>query len=106
MSDDKTIPTPAPGAAPANAPTDGEARTPDRVLEEITGAGEEVTGYEAQAFLARRAYLRETSDADLLAALRRAVPASKGNTRRLASLGPLLRDLEARNAEARRELDK
>ncbi len=35
-------------------------------------------------------------DADLLAALRRAVPASKGNTRRLASLGPLLQDLEAR----------
>ena len=35
-------------------------------------------------------------DADLLAALRRAVPATRGNTRRLASLGPLLRDLEAR----------
>ena len=35
-------------------------------------------------------------DADLLAALRRAVPASKGNTRRLATLGPLLTDLEAR----------
>ncbi|OIN79018.1 fatty acyl-AMP ligase [Mycobacterium malmoense] len=35
-------------------------------------------------------------DADLLAALRRAVPAAKGNTRRLATLGPLLRDLEAR----------
>ncbi|WP_343602032.1 fatty acyl-AMP ligase [Mycobacterium sp.] len=35
-------------------------------------------------------------DADLLAALRRAVPATKGNTRRLASLGPLLRDIEAR----------
>jgi fatty-acyl-CoA synthase len=35
-------------------------------------------------------------DADLLAALRRAVPATKGNTRRLASLGPLLNDLEAR----------
>ena len=35
-------------------------------------------------------------DADLLAALRRAVPASKGNTRRLASLGPLLQDLEIR----------
>ena len=33
-------------------------------------------------------------DADLLAALRRAVPSSKGNTRRLASLGPLLQDLE------------
>jgi fatty-acyl-CoA synthase len=35
-------------------------------------------------------------DADLLAALRRAVPAAKGNTRRLASLGPLLDDIEAR----------
>ncbi|MDT5133427.1 MAG: fatty-acyl-CoA synthase [Mycobacterium sp.] len=36
-------------------------------------------------------------DADLLAVLRRAVPAAKGsNTRRLASLGPLLNDLEAR----------
>ncbi|BBX42194.1 fatty acyl-AMP ligase [Mycobacterium simiae] len=35
-------------------------------------------------------------DADLLAALRRAVPATKGNTRRLATLGPLLQGLEAR----------
>jgi fatty-acyl-CoA synthase len=35
-------------------------------------------------------------DTDLLAALRRAVPATKGNTRRLASLGPLLEGLEAR----------
>lgn len=35
-------------------------------------------------------------DADLLAALRQAVPATKGNTRRLASLGPLLQGLEAR----------
>src|SRR5690349_19959210 len=35
-------------------------------------------------------------DADLLAALRRALPATKGNTRRLASLGPRLTDLEAR----------
>src|SRR5829696_7096295 len=35
-------------------------------------------------------------DADLLAALRRAVPATKGNTRRLATLGPLLEGLEAR----------
>lgn len=35
-------------------------------------------------------------DADLLAALRRAVPATKGNTRRLVSLGPLLTGLEAR----------
>ena len=35
-------------------------------------------------------------DADLLGALRRAVPATKGNTRRFASLGPLLDGLEAR----------
>jgi fatty-acyl-CoA synthase len=35
-------------------------------------------------------------DADLLAALHRAVPATNGNTRRLASLGPLLQGLEAR----------
>ena len=35
-------------------------------------------------------------DADLLAVLHRAVPATTGNTRRLASLGPLLRGLEAR----------
>src|SRR6202048_811551 len=38
----------------------------------------------------------DEGDADLLAALRRAVPSTKGNTRRLASLGPLLKDLEAR----------
>ena len=35
-------------------------------------------------------------DADLLAVLRRAVPAAKGNTTRLAMLGPLLDGLEAR----------
>ncbi|EUA50660.1 AMP-binding enzyme family protein [Mycobacterium xenopi 3993] len=35
-------------------------------------------------------------DADLLAALRRAVPATKGNVRRLASLGPVLDGIEAR----------
>jgi len=40
-------------------------------------------------------------DADLLAALRRAVPATKGNTRRLATLGPLLKDLEARIIDER-----
>jgi fatty-acyl-CoA synthase len=39
-------------------------------------------------------------DADLLAALRRAVPANKGNTRRLASLGPLLTGIEARIVDA------
>jgi fatty-acyl-CoA synthase len=35
-------------------------------------------------------------DADMLAVLHRAVPSTKGNTRRLATLGPLLRGLEAR----------
>jgi fatty-acyl-CoA synthase len=35
-------------------------------------------------------------DADLLAVLHRAVPATHGNTRRLACLGPLLEGLEAR----------
>ena len=35
-------------------------------------------------------------DADLLAVLRRAVPSTTGNTTRLATLGPLLNDLEAR----------
>ncbi|MBW0017052.1 MAG: fatty acyl-AMP ligase [Mycobacterium sp.] len=35
-------------------------------------------------------------DADLMTALHRAVPASRGNTRRLASLGPLLQGLEIR----------
>ncbi|MEB3023587.1 fatty acyl-AMP ligase [[Mycobacterium] crassicus] len=38
-------------------------------------------------------------DADLLAALRQAVPATKGNTRRLASLGPLLEGIEIRIAD-------
>jgi fatty-acyl-CoA synthase len=35
-------------------------------------------------------------DADLLAALRRAVPATRGNLRHLATLGPLLPGIEAR----------
>ena len=35
-------------------------------------------------------------DADMLAVLRRAVPATTGNTRRLASLGPVLDGLQAR----------
>src|SRR4029079_12278575 len=35
-------------------------------------------------------------DTDLLAARRGAVPSTKGNTKRLATLGPLLTDLEAR----------
>ncbi len=41
-------------------------------------------------------------DADLLAVLRRAVPATNGRTRRLASLGRLLKGLEARIVDAGR----
>ncbi|NLG45418.1 methyltransferase [Gordonia sp. (in: high G+C Gram-positive bacteria)] len=44
-----------------------QSREADVVIEEITGAGQEVTGFEAQAFWARRDFLRENSDADLLA---------------------------------------
>jgi hypothetical protein len=39
---------------------------PDVVLDELTGAGDEVTGAEAAGFLARRAWLRGRTDADLL----------------------------------------
>lgn len=39
---------------------------PDVVLDEIPGAGEEVSGPEAAAFLARRRWLRDTADATLL----------------------------------------
>lgn len=42
--------------------------TPDVVFDELAGAGDILTGPEVDAFLARRAYLAERSDADLLAA--------------------------------------
>ncbi|WP_347954593.1 DUF7059 domain-containing protein [Gordonia aichiensis] len=42
-------------------------RPADVVIEEITAAGQEVTGFEAQSWWARRDFLRESSDADLLA---------------------------------------
>ncbi len=45
----------------------GDSASPDVILDEITGAGEEVTGAEAAAFLASRNWLRDKSDADLLA---------------------------------------
>lgn len=47
-------------------PRDGEA--PEQILEEITGADELVTGAEVEAFFARRDYLRDTGDQELLAA--------------------------------------
>ncbi|MGE2736387.1 DUF7059 domain-containing protein [Mycolicibacterium vaccae] len=50
------------------APGKGETRPADVVLEEITGAGEALTGPEVDAFFARREYLHDNSDDDLLAA--------------------------------------
>jgi SAM-dependent methyltransferase len=44
----------------------GDDSAADLVLDEITGAGEEVTGPEADAFLARRRYLQNASDEMLL----------------------------------------
>ncbi|MCF8588381.1 DUF7782 domain-containing protein [Gordonia liuliyuniae] len=51
-----------------------EDRPADVVIEEITAAGQEVTGFEAQAWFNRRDFLRATSDADLLAARLRTAP--------------------------------
>lgn len=48
----------------------------DVVLDEITGAGEEVTGSEAAAFLDRRRWLRGTSEQQLLATAFRLDPAA------------------------------
>ena len=47
---------------------------PDVVIEEITGAGEEVTGPEAKAFLDRREYLLANDDAHLLGARFKTAP--------------------------------
>lgn len=54
------------GMISLRVPRDGEA--PEQVLEEITGADEALTGAEVEAFFARRAYLRDTSDDALLGA--------------------------------------
>lgn len=54
------------GMISLRVPRDGEA--PEQILEEITGADEAITGAEVDAFFARRAYLRDTSDDMLLAA--------------------------------------
>ena len=55
------------GMIVVRAPRRGEHRAPDQVLEEITGADEQVTGPEVEAFLARRDYLHDHSDDQLLA---------------------------------------
>ncbi|MEE3850796.1 methyltransferase [Gordonia sp. LSe1-13] len=55
------------GSITLRRPPDGSHGEPDQVIEEIVGAGEEITGSEAEAFLARRHYLRTTTDEQLLA---------------------------------------
>lgn len=55
------------GMITLRAPRSGERRPPDQVLEEITGADEMLTGPEVAAFFARREYLHDTTDAQLLA---------------------------------------
>lgn len=54
------------GMISLRVPRDGEL--PEQILEEITGADEAITGAEVDAFFARRAFLRDTSDDMLLAA--------------------------------------
>ncbi|BBX17906.1 methyltransferase [Mycolicibacterium duvalii] len=56
------------GMITLRAPRRGETRPADAVLEEITGAGEALTGPEVDAFFARREYLHDTGDDRLLAA--------------------------------------
>ncbi|KMO84509.1 methyltransferase [Mycolicibacterium chubuense] len=55
------------GMIVVRAPRRGEHRRPEQVLEEITGADEQLTGPEVEAFFARREYLHDTSDDRLLA---------------------------------------
>ncbi|RZT19004.1 methyltransferase family protein [Mycobacterium sp. BK558] len=55
------------GMIVVRAPRRGEHRPPEQVLEEITGADEQLTGPEVEAFFARREYLHDTSDDRLLA---------------------------------------
>lgn len=56
------------GVIALRAPRSGEHRPPEHVLEELTGVDEAVTGDEVDAFFARREYLHDTSDEQLLAA--------------------------------------
>jgi methylase of polypeptide subunit release factors len=55
------------GMITLRAPRRGEKRSPEHILEEITGADEALTGPEVDAFFARREYLHDTADEKLLA---------------------------------------
>ncbi|MCG7592674.1 methyltransferase [Mycobacterium sp. PSTR-4-N] len=55
------------GMVVVRAPRHGENRAPEQIFEEITGADEQPTGPEVEAFFARREYLHRVSDDQLLA---------------------------------------
>ncbi|MET0901084.1 MAG: methyltransferase [Mycobacterium sp.] len=55
------------GSVTLRAPRSGERRSPDRVLEELAGPDEMLSGPEVAAFFARREYLHATTDEQLLA---------------------------------------
>ena len=59
------------------------ASDPDIVLDELTAAGDEITGPEAAAFLARRNWLRDKHDDDLLATRFSLAPGDLLHTRAL-----------------------
>ncbi len=77
------------------------AGDPDVVLDELTAAGDEVTGPEAAAFLARRAWLRGRSDVDLLATRFALAPRRSAGTT-VAARAPGLGDGAPQAAPARR----
>lgn len=56
------------GTITLRRPAREDGGTPDVVFDELTAPGDELTGPEVAAFLARRAWLAGRSDADLLAA--------------------------------------
>jgi hypothetical protein len=55
------------GSITLRRPTSGTGGVPDVVFDELTAPGDELTGTEVAAFLARRAWLAGRSDDDLLA---------------------------------------
>ncbi len=61
-----------------------DSADPQITLDEITGQGEDVTGPEAAAFLARRAWVTSTGDAELLASKLSLSPAAVLEMRALA----------------------
>jgi methylase of polypeptide subunit release factors len=65
--DDQGIAGVGMGMITLRAPRRGENRVPEHILEQITGADEALTGPEVEAFFARREYLHDTSDEQLLA---------------------------------------